>query len=224
MCKETFLPQGTTVADPTNGDCKGEECDGMGGTVTVNDDNDTPPVDGNMCTTESCNNGVPMVTNDPVGSGCNGGVCNSMAMCVECVADGDCTDGTNPRCSQETCISCSDGTMNGDETGTDCGGSCPEKCNGETCAMGAECQSGFCADTVCCDTTCTGNCKSCNVTNSVGTCTNIPLGQTDTAPVCDGTMVCNGMGSCKLKDGENCNNDGACASGKCMGMPRTCQP
>jgi len=224
MCTSKFTSNGTIVNDPMPGDCKADACDGAGNIVTVNDDTDKPPPDGNQCTTESCNNGVPTVTNDPVGSSCQGGKCNNMAMCVECVADGDCNVGTQPTCFQDKCISCSDGMMNGNETGVDCGGSCPTKCAGDTCAMPMDCQSGFCADTVCCDNACTGTCESCNLAGTIGVCTNIPLNGTDNAPTCDTTNVCNGAGACKLNIGEMCMAGMDCASGKCMGMPKKCTP
>jgi hypothetical protein len=41
--------------------------------------------------------------------------------------------------------SCTDHAQNGDETGIDCGGSCPTKCaEGSGCAVAADCTSGFC--------------------------------------------------------------------------------
>ena len=40
---------------------------------------------------------------------------------------------------------CEDGTKNGDETDTDCGGSCSSKCaDGQGCSVDADCQSGDC--------------------------------------------------------------------------------
>jgi hypothetical protein len=225
MCSSTFSLMGTVVNDPTNGDCKANVCDGNGNVITSNDDTDVPPGDGNSCTNEGCNNGTPMTTNDPVGTTCPGGTCNNMGICVECVNNADCTVGTSPSCFQETCISCSDGMMNGDETGVDCGGtSCAKKCDGGACATANECKSNFCADGVCCDNACTGTCKSCNLAATIGTCTNIPFGMTDAAPACNGTNVCNGAGLCKLKDGEACASNLDCASNKCTGMPKFCVP
>ncbi len=49
---------------------------------------------------------------------------------------------------------------------------------GTACAHDSDCSSsgdpGHCADGVCCDTSCTGTCESCNLTASQGTCTAIP--------------------------------------------------
>jgi hypothetical protein len=40
---------------------------------------------------------------------------------------------------------CTDGLMNGDETGIDCGGSCPYACGGPPCYAARECSSGVCS-------------------------------------------------------------------------------
>jgi len=213
VCVQTFRQQGTPVNDPTSGDCKTDVCDGMGGTMTVNDDSDTPPLDGNMCTIESCNNGMPEKKFATAGTTCEGNKqCDGSGTCVECVNDNGCA-GAGQTCFNGMCVSCTDGTMNGDETGVDCGGSC-KKCNGDICAAKGECQSDACADGVCCDTACTGACQTC-IGATKGTCSDIPAGMTDNAPDCSGTMVCNGNGACKLKLGEICINDAECASGKC---------
>lgn len=195
----------------------------MGGTMTVTDNSDTPPGDNNPCTTAKCTNGTPMTVDDPIGDPCPGGFCNNMAMCVECVSDANCPN-AGESCFMDKCVSCTDGMMNGNETGVDCGGSC-KKCDGTTCAAKNECKSDACVDTVCCNEVCDGDCKSCNINGSAGTCTNIPLDGTDDAPQCDGNNVCNGAGACKLKLGESCNIDADCASGKCTGMSgKTCTP
>ncbi|MDI1451820.1 hypothetical protein QHF85_47695, partial [Polyangium sp. 6x1] len=223
-CEANDAPEGMGLPDPMNGDCKDLECDGMGGERVIDDETDTPMGDGNPCTDSACVNGMPMHVPTP-GDVCPDGVCNDAGMCVECVADGDC-NGVNAACVNNACIACDDGAMNGTETGVDCGGTCPDKCLAAACADNGECASGFCADGVCCDTACTGACKSCKLTGSEGTCTNVPLGMTDDAPACMGTMTCDGAGVCKLANGQSCGNGGACASGKCegSGANKVCVP
>lgn len=39
---------------------------------------------------------------------------------------------------------CDDGQQGGDETGVDCGGACPTRCDGEPCTRGVDCQSALC--------------------------------------------------------------------------------
>jgi hypothetical protein len=68
---------------------------------------------------------------------------------------------------------------------------------GQTCATGADCQSKYCVDGVCCQTACTGTCVACNVGSAPGTCTSIPAGQDPTS-------------ECKQDDAATCRQDGAC--------------
>lgn len=62
-----------------------------------------------------------------------------------CVDDEGCPDGlvcgSNGMCVS---ASCTDGTRNGDETGVDCGGSCPPCLDGQPCLTPGDCSSGVC--------------------------------------------------------------------------------
>src|SRR6185436_19102859 len=48
---------------------------------------------------------------------------------------------------------------------------------GRRCATGADCQSGSCADGVCCGSACTALCYACNLPGNEGSCLPIPAGQ-----------------------------------------------
>ena len=48
--------------------------------------------------------------------------------------------------------------------------------NGTACGSDFDCDSGHCADGVCCATTCTGQCQSCSLAASKGTCSTITSG------------------------------------------------
>jgi hypothetical protein len=117
--------------------------------------------------------------------------------------------------------------------------------NGTACATGSTCLSGFCADGVCCDKACNGQCEACDVTGASGTCTPVtgPPHGTRTActgsgsscdGTCDGTNTtdcsypsssticgaacdghCNGSGSCSAASGGMCPNGFACGVGAC---------
>jgi hypothetical protein len=86
------------------------------------------------------------------------------------------------------------------------GGSCGLKPPGATCGTKDECQLGFCEQGICCQTACTGICKSCALSNSRGLCSNIADGNPDVAARCSdqgaascGTDgFCDGKGACRL--------------------------
>jgi MYXO-CTERM domain-containing protein len=74
-----------------------------------------------------------------------------------CVSNVDCVSGY--RCSAtHTCV------PKGPED---------KRPRGDVCTDGSECQSGFCADDVCCDKACDGQCEACDVKGSQGVCTAI---------------------------------------------------
>ncbi|MBN2015545.1 DUF4215 domain-containing protein [Candidatus Dojkabacteria bacterium] len=87
--------------------------------------------------------------------------------------------------------------------------------NGQGCSAGSECSSGNCVDGVCCNSTCTSTCRACDVTGSVGTCTNVPNGQ-DIDNECGatecGTGTCNGSGACGIYGGGEKGACGTCYS------------
>jgi MYXO-CTERM domain-containing protein len=119
-----------------------------------------------------------------------------------------------------TCITAIQGTPCGAYR---CGGTsitCPSSCGGDAdcalgfyciakactqarplgiaCTTGSECQSGFCADGVCCDTACTGPCAFCKQPNLVGHCLAFTSG--DPRGQCAGSSGCGGA----------CGSDGTC--------------
>jgi hypothetical protein len=66
---------------------------------------------------------------------------------------------------------------------------------GAECAQALECQSGFCSDGVCCDTSCDGPCVACQGDGAAGLCTPHPV-DTDPEDGCEGQAKCDGTGSC----------------------------
>ena len=94
VCGFNFAAAGTPAPNQTAGDCKKLACDGSGNLINQNDDSDLPQDDGNQCTQEVCNNGMPTYPVKPAGTACNqngGNVCNSTG---QCVPSGSCTPQT----------------------------------------------------------------------------------------------------------------------------------
>ena len=79
------------------------------------------------------------------------------------------------------------------------------KANGIACGCAGDCASGFCVDDVCCNSACTGTCKSCNAPSSPGICAFVPAGS---APRVASACPVSGPSSCGL-DGT-CDGSGAC--------------
>ena len=70
----------------------------------------------------------------------------------------------------------------------------PFKAVGQTCAAGNECATKSCANGVCCETTCYGECRSCVMTGAVGTCIPFAAGTACNS----GRFICDGAGFCAL--------------------------
>ena len=150
----------------------------------------------------------------PASQSCAPWTCGSTGACKTiCSADADCTAGN-------FCVS----------------GSCGLKPPGATCGAGGDCKSGICAQGACCATACAGNCKSCALTGSAGTCTNVPSGQDPQgqcadalAPSCGTNGFCDGTGACQLYPSttvcgmSTCASGSVTAAGKCNGAG-VCQP
>ncbi len=180
--------------DTNQGDCKKPICS-MG---QVSEDEDPSDVndDGEECTDDVCENGMPKNTSKAAGT-----VCGLPMPGMACDMQGNCVD------------ACQDGVQDGNEAGIDCGGTCPLKCLGDSCSGGAECKSGQCVDGVCCGSACNGLCQSCNIVGSQGTCSNSYVGDLDEA--CMDPMACDGKGGCKKGIGEPCANDSECFNDAC---------
>ena len=246
VCGTANVDAGTVTAAQTPGDCKVAVCDGSGAIASQNDDNDND--DGQDCTTDSCAAGAPVHTPVALGVTCDDGggkVCTATGTCVECNITQDCTGGAT--CQANICApaSCTDLTQNGDETGIDCGGSCPTDCaDGGGCLVNGDCVSTFCHPTtmVCTapacddgftngsetDTDCGGSCVT-DCANGETCVTGLdcvstfchPTTTTCTAPTCSDGYQNQGEtgvdcgGPCGACNNEACVANANCASGMC---------
>ncbi|MBI4956796.1 MAG: hypothetical protein HY908_32565 [Myxococcales bacterium] len=172
----------------------------------------------NRCTA-SCQGGTsfPSVT---CGGSCDCGSCQhalgtSCAQGTECQS-GSCVDGV---CCDAACAGLCEACDLGGSTGTctavpagqdpksECTGSatcdgnrtCSLKALGDSCNQAAQCQSGACAENVCCNSACAQLCQSClgayNGGLGDGTCGSIDAGL-DPYHECSGPRTCTGSGTC----------------------------
>lgn len=145
----------------------------------------SPKASGERCGDPSCTGGVlsPTPLCDATGNClpqpdelCVDGVCVDAISCT-----GVCDDDLDCLSTQQ----CNTATGQCEEPGS----------NGEVCADGSDCASGFCADGVCCESACDGLCESCALPSAAGSCEPIPAG-TDPEDECAGALVCDGARSC----------------------------
>jgi hypothetical protein len=97
-----------------------------------------------VCLPPACDDSVP--NGDETDVDCGGSCPDDCDDGEGCLDDDDCVSGS---CDENdmTCDapSCGDGVPNGDETGVDCGGSCPDGCDdGEGCLEDDDCESQVC--------------------------------------------------------------------------------
>jgi len=84
-----------------------------------------------------------------------------------------------------------------------------QQANGQTCGAHGDCTGKLCVDGYCCNSTCTSICQACDVSGSLGTCSNVTGVPHSTRGDC-GTYVCQGGGAtCPT----TCSSDSGCASG-----------
>ncbi|UQA63308.1 PQQ-binding-like beta-propeller repeat protein [Polyangium aurulentum] len=96
VCGFSMTAAGTPVAAQTAGDCVKSICDGSGNITNAPDDADVPSDDGNVCTDEACNAGVPSHSPSADGTSCTDG--NECTTGDGCQA-GACTSGAPVVCA-----------------------------------------------------------------------------------------------------------------------------
>jgi hypothetical protein len=196
----TNLPQYTQDTFPTNACTGNNTCDGSGNCKKQN--GQTCPGGAGDCASGNCVDGV-----------CCDTACNTA--CWACNLGG--SGGTCSKIAQYTQDTWPANICTGNNT-CDGNGSCKYQ-NGQTCPSGAgTCASNYCVDGVCCSTGCGGQCKSCNVGGSVGTCSNTPkyVHDDNSSPACQAPDTCDGQGNCLSENGQDCSNGSTCASGNCV--------
>ncbi|MBK7581895.1 MAG: hypothetical protein IPI67_17010 [Myxococcales bacterium] len=141
---------------------------------------------GKSCGPTTCANGAV-----------SGKICNGSGVCV---------DQTNAQCAPYVCkgSACSSPCTADTDCQTDfycAGGVCVGKSdNGKGCSAANTCKSGFCVDTVCCDSPCAGQCQACAEVGSVGQCKVVSGEPRAPRQACLGTAPDKCKGAC---DGAN---------------------
>ncbi len=187
-CGTTMVAAGTAVAAQTAGDCKVQQCDGAGKSVSANDDLDVPK-DTNPCTDDACTAGVP--SNNPAASGTACGaslVCDGAGKCVGCATAADCPGMTDeceaPSCTAGVCgmAFTAPGTAVTKQTAGDCK---TAQCDGNGAVVTVPANADLPVDgNECTDDICTAGVASNPPTMAGGVCTT------------GGNTVCNGAGAC----------------------------
>jgi len=219
-CSSSFCTDGVCCSAACGGTCQACNLGGNVGTCTNISTEQDP---NNECAGTLVCNGAGLckqpkgvacaVASDCASGFCADGVCCDSACggaCKACNLAGTVGTCSNVGAGQDPASECPGATnCNGN-------GACALFSNGTACTIGMECSSGNCIDGVCCNTTCVGACKACNVAGSNGTCTNIANGQ-DPASECTGAQVCNGAAACVGgPNGAVCGANSECASTFCI--------
>lgn len=216
LCQVVSCQAGKCVAEtivtgdaPTQipGDCKRVSCEG-GIATSVNDATDTFD-DGNDCTNDECNNGLPNTNETGGGSPCvfelGAGICNGKGKCVQCTSNAHCPI-EKPKCNTNyfLCIpsTCDNNDLDPGESDQDCGGDCPPCDTGQSCMVSSDCASNACgAETkACLAPTCSDGIKNGD----------------------EGDVDCGNNCAARCAAGQGCDNDNDCISGRCTGPSGVC--
>jgi hypothetical protein len=209
VCVEASCSDGRKNGGEAAVDCGGNCPLGCASGATCRDDADCSSrrCAAGVCVPAGCNDGQR--NQDESDTDCGGTRCGPCPTGGTCAGDGDCAGGlfcTSAReCASTTCA---DGSLNGGEILTDCGGGeCPGCPSGTACSQGDDCQSDVCSGGVCASASC-----------SDGT-----LNQDESDADCGGA-VCE-----PCLDGLACDSDEDCESAVCgsascdAAVPTCCQ-
>lgn len=230
QCESTNCVDGVCCGASSCGTCQACQA-GTGTCAAITAANDPGTCDGacSYCDNGTCTNRTAGATDEcDTCQQCNapGGSCVAFSG-----AEGKSCIGTDSFCCAGTCV---DPAGTPSEYGGSCGtldecagtwgcsgnaarcstqGSVCASCNGDERRTGTCDASGTCSGT-------TNNCSACSTCVDNGSTTScVDVGQysdDNTTPgTCNGNNTCDGLGSCKIENGQTCSNDGQCASNQC---------
>jgi Cellulose binding domain len=245
-CGSTLCEQGVCCDMACAGTCRSCALAGSAGKClnvpAGQDPLDQCPIDApSTCKRDGSCDGAGACHNYSLGTPCVVGSCAGATLTLPRTCDGAGTCQTSPSADCPGSFTC-DAAGVGCKTScapaatpsecvapTSCSGSaCVLKGNGAACGLANECASGFCEQGVCCGSSCTATCKSCALPGAtLGTCSNIVLGQKDLLDRCPTTAVlgcgtdgtCDGAGAChNFSAGTQCVA-GSCPTGSAVQTP-----
>jgi hypothetical protein len=166
------------------------------------------------CTAPNCTSRLDQGQGCSGDNQCKSGHCAD-GLCCDSDCGGKCQrcnlGGTPGTCTNIPIGQDPDGECGGGGNACNGSGACANP-EGNPCGADGDCLSAQCEDGVCCNLDCPGLCKRCDIT--VGTCTNVPSGQTVTG--CNAVQACDGSGNCKKANGQTCATGTDCASNNCV--------
>jgi hypothetical protein len=261
-CTSGFCADGVCCDGACDGDCeactkakKGSGSDGACGPVAkaTDPDGDCGTLGTGVCKGTGTCDGAGACAASTAGKACATAKCSddvTLAAAAKCGSDGACSPDTTD-CTPYLCdakaVACTKTCSTDDDcaTGAKCmGGKCAKADDGAACAKAVECTSGFCADGLCCDTACTGQCEACDGSGTEGTCKPVKGDPRNGRATCDGDGVCTGTCDGAMTDLCNyphsnitCDGDttNTCSAGMetvnrcnglgaCVASPRACSP
>jgi hypothetical protein len=195
---------------------------------------------GSLMKSQTCN-GLGLCVVESGGVDCGAYRCFAGACLVGCASDGDCAPnafcqpvpaggaggdggGGGSGGSASSSSGAGDGSGGGDAGAPRTGKCVPRQALGAPCASTSQCQSGFCADGVCCNTPCSGVCQACRIAltglSKDGICDNVFAGldphdncpDEDAQNLCGRDGTCNGNGACRLYPASK-----PCSAAHCVG-------
>jgi len=148
---------------------------------------------------------------------CGGGTCAGCAANGHCLVGTDCAAGLTCGAGN-VCVSgtCTNLTIDGDETDQDCGGAvCPPCADALLCYYGADCQSGVCGAPV--------SAGGCSTAPSSKCACQTPTCSDGVANGGEPAVDCGGPCVVKCAAASSCNVASDCTSDVCSGTPKACQ-
>jgi hypothetical protein len=238
-CTSNFCVDGLCCASACTETCKTCSAPGSMGVCTFLSAGAKPPdastcpvADPTTCGWDGTCDGAGACRRYTAGTQCGQGMCQGDAVvgARSCDGAGRCRSGPEVICAPFSCNAATGACYGTCTQSSQCvmgqacvAASCGKKMKGATCVANGDCESGFCADGVCCNVACGGGCVSCALPGRLGTCWPVDQGVPDPRTICKDmgaascgtTGACDGFGGCEKYAAET-----QCIAPSCTGTRR----